>query len=119
MKDALEKKKAEKRAKEERKEENKIKKARLQMQKGKTKAIKQKNKETNDEKKKGVRFLHFDSFSDDDDSEQDELCVICNEYGKTETWYACSICRKWVRAECSGLALADSKQKAYVCYFCS
>ena len=38
---------------------------------------------------------------DDDDGE--ELCEICNNYGKSETWYACSRCHKWAHAACTGL----------------
>ncbi|KAK4880793.1 hypothetical protein RN001_008939 [Aquatica leii] len=38
------------------------------------------------------------------DSSDDELCVICGEYGKgRETWFRCTSCGKWAHKDCSGV----------------
>lgn len=130
VKKALEKKEADKQAKERKKEENSNKKARLQIEKtDNNRSAGQKNKKNVDEKK-GVIFLNFESSSDssvsviyaeednDDESDVEELCLICNEYGKTETWYICSVCRKWAHAKCTGLTRAEARENPYICDFC-
>ncbi|KAK4879734.1 hypothetical protein RN001_007880 [Aquatica leii] len=40
----------------------------------------------------------------DQDSSDDELCVICGEYEKSrETWFRCTSCGKWAQKDCSGV----------------
>lgn len=57
-----------------------------------------------------------DHSSEDPMSEDDnDTCLICGEYGKTETWYKCGMCSKWAHKACSGF---DSP-KNYICDFCS
>lgn len=123
VKKALEEKQAEKEAKKHKKEENQRKRNEKRMDK----EMKNAKKGT----KKGVRelFTEYSSdssvsvqYADDDDEDSDivgeELCMLCNEYGKSEMWYACAVCRKWAHAACSGLSPTEAKLKAYVCDFC-
>ncbi|KAK4880675.1 hypothetical protein RN001_008821 [Aquatica leii] len=52
----------------------------------------------------------------DQDSSDDELCVICGEYGKgREMWFRCTSCGKWTHKDCSGV----DKPTCYVCDFCN
>ncbi|KAL6958101.1 hypothetical protein U1Q18_051391 [Sarracenia purpurea var. burkii] len=38
--------------------------------------------------------------SEEDDLE--EICIICEERGKTEEWYKCNGCKRWAHADCTG-----------------
>lgn len=49
------------------------------------------------------------------DEFENEICIICNEFGKTEMWYRCGQCKKWTHKECSG----HDNYKTYVCDFCT
>lgn len=51
----------------------------------------------------------------DQDSSDEETCIICGECGKNETWFRCTICGKWAHKDCSG---ADN-YKTYICDFCT
>lgn len=59
-------------------------------------------------------------FQDSSDGEdgvftvEDEICIICGEFGQSEVWYRCIICGKWAHAQCSGY---DSPN-GYICDFC-
>jgi hypothetical protein len=55
--------------------------------------------------------------NDDDDVIGGALCMICNDFGKSENWYCCSICRNWAHAACTGFTPLEAKRKAYVCDF--
>lgn len=44
-----------------------------------------------------------------------EECLICGEFGKTETWLKCNNCSHWAHSECSGWS---DLTKAYYCDFC-
>lgn len=46
--------------------------------------------------------------------EDNEECYVCEERGKTETWYRCVSCGVWAHKACSG---ADSP-KNYQCDSC-
>lgn len=61
-------------------------------------------------------ILCNDDSSDDmeEDFMDDEICIICNEFGKTEMWYQCSVCKKWAHKDCTGHA----GSKPYICDFC-
>lgn len=57
-----------------------------------------------------------DHSSDDPQSEaDDEVCFICGEFGKTETWYRCGICKKWAHKECTGF----DNYRTYICDYCT
>lgn len=55
-----------------------------------------------------------DDNSDDDIDDGGETCLICEERGKDEIWYRCTICGFWVHSECSGVDTA----KDYECDIC-
>lgn len=132
VKDALVNIEVEKKIKEEKKEENR--KRRLENQKKKVK--KQKKKEIQKgRKQEHVRKIRFDddnessdssvsiSYMEEDDDnnyveDTEDVCLICNDPGKDEVWYACSHCRQWAHAACTGLTATEAKRKAYVCDFC-
>ena len=61
-----------------------------------------------------ARHSTDDSIVDDDDDDDEEICLICGEYAKDETWYRCTSCARWVYEECSGVTTA----KNYTCDFC-
>lgn len=56
----------------------------------------------------------------DDNSEgeidefENELCILCNEFGKTKMWFRCGVCKKWPHKECTG----HDDYKTYICDFC-
>ncbi|KAF5269631.1 hypothetical protein FQR65_LT05970 [Abscondita terminalis] len=51
-----------------------------------------------------------------DGASESDICIICEDFGKkTETWFRCTSCGRWVHKDCSG---AESP-KDYVCDFCS
>lgn len=45
----------------------------------------------------------------------DEPCAVCQEHGKTETWYRCTSCGQWAHSQCTA---ADSPHD-YVCDYCT
>lgn len=55
-----------------------------------------------------------------DDSEgeieefENEFCIICNEFGKTEMWFRCGMCKKWAHKEFTG----HDDYLTYICDFC-
>lgn len=52
---------------------------------------------------------------EDKDSSEEDVCLVCNEYGKgAETWFRCTMCGRWAHKACSGV----NKAKCYVCDFC-
>ncbi|XP_060871428.1 uncharacterized protein LOC132945678 [Metopolophium dirhodum] len=53
-----------------------------------------------------------DDNSDDDIDDGGETCLICEERGKNEIWYRCTICGFWIHSECSGVV------KDYECDIC-
>ncbi|CAH2104176.1 unnamed protein product [Euphydryas editha] len=58
-----------------------------------------------------------DDDSDDEmnvDDENYNKCIICEEFGKNELWYRCTICGLWAHAICSGW---DSPN-GYICDLC-
>lgn len=55
--------------------------------------------------------------NDDENNQSEEMeeeCFVCQEFGKTENWYRCTSCGRWVHAACSGW---DSPL-GYQCDFC-
>ena len=63
-----------------------------------------------------VEVIYNDDSSDDmeEDSREHELCIICLEFGKTETWFQCGVCKKWAHKDCTG----QDGSKPYICDFC-
>jgi hypothetical protein len=55
-----------------------------------------------------------DDESDDNISDDGEICFICEERGKDELWYRCTNCGLWVHSECSGADTAEN----YTCDIC-
>lgn len=49
-----------------------------------------------------------------EDWTEDEVCMVCGEFGKTETWFRCGLCKKWAHKECTGF---DSHVE-FICDFC-
>lgn len=43
-----------------------------------------------------------DHSSEDPDSDMEEECILCGEYGKSEMWYRCGLCHRWAHKECTG-----------------
>ncbi|KAL4092450.1 hypothetical protein QTP88_026951 [Uroleucon formosanum] len=87
-----------------RKENNKLKK----LIKANTKIIKKEKSSEKSVVKKKLYLKDSSSSGDetmkdlcDDKSEgeidefENELCILCNEFGKTEMWFRCGVCKKW------------------------
>jgi len=64
---------------------------------------------SNDESK-----VEYAESSDYDEFNEDE-CLVCGEFGKTEDWFQCSNCKMWAHADCTGWMYPD---KPYVCDLC-
>lgn len=62
-----------------------------------------------------IEAICDDRSSDEmEDVMEDEVCIICNEFGKTEMWYQCGLCKKWAHKGCTG----HEGSKPFICDFC-
>jgi molybdenum-dependent DNA-binding transcriptional regulator ModE len=62
----------------------------------------------------GNSLCNDDSDDDLSGNSNNSLCVVCEEYGKDEIWFRCTVCGRWAHQACSGAETA----KNYVCDFC-
>lgn len=60
-----------------------------------------------------IKDLCDDNSEGEIDEFENELCILCNEFGKTEMWFRC-VCKKWAHKECTG----HDNYKTYICDFC-
>ena len=65
-------------------------------------------------------FLVSDQYSDDDDDDDSNIvkkehCKICSESGKSEIWYAYSVCCKLTYVACSRLSTEEEEIKEKLC----
>lgn len=63
--------------------------------------------------------IHYMDEDDNSDEEVDEVCIICDDFGKNELWFNCAKCHKWAHAACTGLSNSEAKKKSWICDFCS
>ncbi|KAL4126167.1 hypothetical protein QTP88_010393 [Uroleucon formosanum] len=61
-----------------------------------------------------IKDLCDDKSEGEVDEFENELCILCNEFGKTEMWFRCGVCKKWAHKECTG----HDDYKTYICDFC-
>jgi len=61
-----------------------------------------------------IQDLCDDNSEGEIDEFENELCILCNEFGKTEMWFRCGVCKKWAHKECTG----HDDYKTYICDFC-
>lgn len=73
------------------------------------------NSDSSSEEEVDVNQLCDDDELDDLPSEDNEKCVICDDFSrKNELWYRCTQCSRWAHALCSGWDTPEN----YVCDFC-
>lgn len=58
--------------------------------------------------------LQDDSDDNDEESDIEETCNICGEFGKSEMWFCCKICKSWAHKKCTNAESAST----YICDFC-
>lgn len=110
------KEKAEKGNKKENAEKGKKPKVMLKKKKGFKKNLRKLLQSDSEEEDIDERTLCQDDDLDDMENEDNnEICLICDEYGKGgELWYRCTVCGHWVHELCSGWDTAEN----YKCDIC-
>lgn len=78
-------------------------------------APKKSNNENNDDADKDDE----EEVMDGDDSDDDAACLYCNDlFSRSkarERWIQCYVCKKWSHAECAGVTITKQKFKCELC----
>lgn len=72
------------------------------------------SKDSSTSKEETIKNLCDDNSEGEIDEFENELCLLCNEFGKTKMWFRCGVCKKWAHKECTG----HDDYKTYICDFC-